>query len=407
MKIHFILIAYVLALLLSCNEKKSMEKKQEAAMADMDMKKENTDTMNAHNNHSGMGNMNMDDSMAAMPGMDETPRGPVTILTDKQMQLGDIRVDTVKEQILKDNIVLTATLNVNQNKVTSISSRVSGRIERLYYKNIGDYVPQGAKLYDLYSEELNNARQEYLLAIQRKNNLPGSIIDINQLIESAKNKLLLWGMSDAQIQELEKDKNASPLTSFYSKEGGNITMLDIKEGDYVMEGGTVVRLADLSTLWAEAQVYSSQLSRISRKAIARVQVPDMPGMEIDGEIEFVNPELNPDTRINLIRVTIANRQGKLKPGMPAYLFLSNNGYAGINLSTDAVLRDKGGASVWVQTGKNTFENRMVKTGLENNGRIEIISGLRYGDVVVVTGVFWLNSEYRFKKGTNPMSGMNM
>lgn len=370
------------------------------------------DTMNSHNTHDTMndmkmGNMNMGDSMSAMPEMKpQAPKIEIT-LNDKQIMLGDIKADTITIDKIKDRIILTATININQNTITSVSSRVMGRIDKLYFKNIGDYVQKGAKLYDLYSEELNNSKQEYILAIQRRKTFSNSVIDIDQLVQGARNKLLLWGMTDAQIKELETSEKTTPLTTFFSTGSGTITMLDVKEGDYVMEGVSIVRLADLSTLWAEAQVYSSQLSQIDKTAIANVQVPDIPSLNLKGKIEFVNPELSTDTRINLIRVHIPNVQQQLKPGMPAYVFLNNSEYNGITLPVDAVLREKNGASVWLQTSKNTFINRMVETGLENGGRIEIKSGLKHGDAVVTNGVYWLNSEYRFKKGSNPMSGMKM
>ena len=188
---------------------------------------------------------------------------------------------------------------------------------------------------------------------------------------------------------------------------GYITALDIREGDYVMEGGTIVKLADLSTLWAEAQVYTSQLSEIDRNGIATVQLPDMEGKEIKGRIEFVNPEINPDTRINLIRVSISNTGNQLKPGMPAYVVLKSQQHNSLTLPIDAVIRDGKGATVWVRTGEHSFKSKMVVPGLETGDRIEIKSGLSAGDVLVITGAYLLNSEYIFKKGANPMSGMKM
>src|SRR6266496_3080820 len=328
-------------------------------------------------------------------------------LSAQQIQLGNIQVDTLRTSAIGDQMVLTATLNFDQQKENSVSSRVMGRVEKLYFKNIGDYVSKGAKLFDVYSEELNNAKQEYLLALEKQRTLDNSVIDFSQLVQAAKNKLLLWGMSEEQINELAKNKKATPLTSFYSNANGYITSLDIKEGDYVMEGGTVVRLADLSTLWAEAQVYSSQLSSIDKGAEAIVQFPDMPGKEVKGKIEFKNPEINPDTRINLVRVSIPNSGKQLKPGMQAYVVIKNRLHNSMSLPTDAVIRDSKGASVWVQTGPRKFKYKMVEVGMEENDRIEIKSGLQAGDVVVISGAYLLNSEYIFTKGSSPMEGMDM
>jgi Cu(I)/Ag(I) efflux system membrane fusion protein len=328
-------------------------------------------------------------------------------LSPLQVQLGNIHAEGINSGMLGDKIVLTATLAFDQTKITSISARVMGRIEKLYFKNTGDYVKRGDKIFDLYSEELNNAKQELIMALERKNTLDNSLFDFNRLIQSAKFKLQLWGMNEAQIEELARIKKTTPTTTFYSSASGFITMLVLKEGDYAMEGGTVMRLADLSVIWAEAQIYSSQLSQIDRSGIAQVQIPDMPGKIINGKIEFVNPEINPDTRINLVRVSIPNPGNQLKPGMPAYVFFQNPKHKMLSLPIDAVIRDGKAALVWIQTGENTYKSRMVETGMETGERIEIKSGLKAGDIIVMSGAYLINSEYIFKKGANPMQGMKM
>ena len=329
-------------------------------------------------------------------------------LSEQQIQLGNIKTDTIRIGNFGDKIVLTATLNFDQMKSSAVSSRVMGRVERLYYKNLGDYVKQGSPLYDIYSEELNNAKQEYLLIIEKRLAFTNeNTIDFDQLIQGAKNKLFLWGMNESQVQELAKTKIAAPTTTFYSSSSGYITSLDTREGDYVMEGGTIVKLADLSTLWAEAQVYASQLAYIDQNSIATVQLPDLEGKEINGKIAFVNPEINPDTRINLIRVAIPNPGGLLKPGMPAYVLLKSPQRKTLTLPIDAVLRDGKGATVWIKTTGNAYKSIMVQTGLESDDRIEIKSGLNPGDVVVISGAYLLQSEYKFKKGADPMAGMKM
>ena len=329
------------------------------------------------------------------------------MLNDEQIRLGNIQTDTIRNGTIGDKLVLTATLNADESKVNSINGRIMGRIDRLYFKNVGDYVPKGAHLYDLYSEELNNAKQEYIAALEKQQTLDNSIIDFNRLLQSAKMKLLLWGMSEAQVNELGKTKKSSPLTSFFSNASGFITELPVMEGQYASEGMTIVKLADLSSLWAEAQVYASQLSAVDLNGIAIVQIPDLPGKEWKGKIEFANPEIIPDSRLNLIRVTIPNPNGILKPGMPAYVSIKSREIKTLTLPTDAVLRDGKMNTVWVKSGKNSFKMKMVEIGLESGDRIEIKSGLQNGDVIVMRGAYLLHSEYVFKKGNDPMAGMKM
>ncbi|WP_051416656.1 efflux RND transporter periplasmic adaptor subunit [Asinibacterium sp. OR53] len=360
----------------------------------------------------------------SMPGMDmskdsvrENVKGKAGVsvaggvgdiyLSGQQVQLANIRTDTLRPAMVGSKLVLTGTLAVNQQRTSSVSIRVMGRIDRLYFKNAGDYVRKGDRLYDIYSEDLNNAKQELIAAVERKELLDSSVVDMSRLIEGAKYKLQLWGMSAGQIDEVVKTRKTGLLTTFYSSSEGVIASLDLKEGDYAMEGATLMLLADLSTIWVEAQVYSSQLPQIDRIGTAEVQIPDLPGKRVKGEVEFVNPEINADTRINLIRISIPNEGGRLKPGMPAYVFLINPLHSMLSMPIDAVIRDGKGATVWVQTGEHTFASRMVEVGMESGDRIEIRSGLTAGDIVVVNGAYLINSEYIFRQGANPMAGMKM
>jgi Cu(I)/Ag(I) efflux system membrane fusion protein len=326
------------------------------------------------------------------------------MLSEQQVQLGNIRVDTIGKTVSGDKTVLTATLNVDETKSAAVNARIGGRIEKLYFKSTGDYLRKGDRLYDLYSEVLNNARQEYILALEKQEVLDNLIIDFKQLVAGARNKLLLWGMSEEQVEELAKTKKGSPLTTFYSPAGGYIAALESHEGDYVAEGTTILRLADLSSLWVEAQVYSSQLSAIDRNSKVTVQLPDAGGKEISGRIDFVNPEIDPAGRINLLRVTIPNPGALLKPGMPAYVILKNRPANVLTLPVDAVIRNEKHSIVWLQTGHNAYQSVMVETGWEDGNRIEIRSGLKEGDIIVTSGAYLLNSEYIFKRGVNPMAG---
>jgi Cu(I)/Ag(I) efflux system membrane fusion protein len=326
-------------------------------------------------------------------------------LSEQQILLGNIKTDSIHNGSIGDQLVLTATLNFNQMNSSAISARVSGRIDQLYFKNLGDQIQKGDPVFELYSEELNNAKQEYLLLLDKQKMFANEpMINFQQLLQAAKSKLLLWGMTETQIQELAKLKKANPLTTVYSNATGYITALYNKEGDYLMEGNSLLKLSNLDQLWAEAQVYTSQLAEINKNSMATVRLPDLNDLEIQGKIAFVNPEINPETRINLIRVTIPNEGHQLKPGMAAYVILKTPPRKSLSLPINAVIRNAKGASVWIETSKNHFKSVMVETGLENDDRIEIKSGLQDGLAVVVSGAYLLNSEYVFKKGSTPMEG---
>jgi Cu(I)/Ag(I) efflux system membrane fusion protein len=288
-----------------------------------------------------------------------------------------------------------------------VSARIGGRIERLYFKATGEYLHKEDKLYDLYSEELNNAKQEYLLALDRVDNLKGGLVDLKQLAEAARNKLLLWGMSEGQVAELARTRQVGTATSFYSPAGGYISEIGSHEGDYLSAGTVLVRLTDLSSVWVEAQVYTSQLSALDRTGKAVVRFPDLPGNEFSGRIGLVNPELDPGGRTNLVRVELANAEGLLRPGMSAEVAVTGGERHSLTLPEGAVLHSKGADVVWLATGHNRFRPVMVETGLEAEDRVEIRSGVKAGDVVVTEGAYLVNSEYAFKHGADAMSGMKM
>ena len=328
-------------------------------------------------------------------------------LSPEQMQLGNIQTDTIGKEFVGNQMILTGTLTFDETKVNDVSARVSGRIEKLYFKKIGDYVSKGTPLYDIYSEELNNAKQEYLLALQKKATLGNSLVNFDDIIDAAKNKLLLWGMSEQQIKNLNKDALANMKTTFFSTASGYITQLNLQEGDYVSEGASIVKLAGLSDLWVEAQVYATQLSQLNNAKDVTIQIPDIPGKTIPGKISFQNPELNPATRINLIRINIPNKDNELKPGMSAYITVKTGGVNALFLPSGAVLRDGKMAMIWIETSQNKFKSVMVETGMESGNMIEIKLGVHQNDVVVTTGAYLLQSEYVFRKGASPMEGMDM
>ena len=279
-----------------------------------------------------------------------------------------------------------------------------GRVEKLYYKSSGDFVLKGSALYDLFSEELNNAKLEYILSLEQKEKLANPAgIDMDQLVAAAENKLLLWGLLPTQVKELANSRKATPTSTFYSPVSGYITSLAVLEGEYIMEGGPLIYLADLTGLWAEAQVFSSQLADLKDYETAVIRIPDLGNKEISGRVELINPELASGTRISYLRVSIPNAAAPLRPGMAAYVVLENTRPGIFTLPIDAVIRDEKTSSVWIQTSANSFKNVMVETGAESDDRIEIKSGLTEGQLVVQSGAYLLQSEYIFRKGADPMA----
>ena len=328
-------------------------------------------------------------------------------LSKQQIRLGNITTQTISksESSLEQNY--TGVLTINQEKVNTVSTRAMGRIERLYFKTIGEYVKKNEPVYSLYSEDIAIAKQDYFTAYKQLN-MPGDFgKNAQNMLKAAKQKLLFFGLTNAQIESIKTKVEVSPYTIFYSTSNGYISEIVATEGSYMMEGSAVIKLADLNSLWLETQVNVNYAKNVDLGQNAKVVFPDFPDKNINARVSFVNPEINSDTRLLLIRLEISNQSLQLKPGMQAVVKLTQSNVKGFFIPIDAVIREEKASYIWVEKRTGVFENVMVETGAEIDGMIEIKSEIDPSKKVVVSGAYAINSEYKFRKGSDPMEGMKM
>lgn len=328
-------------------------------------------------------------------------------LSKQQIRLGNITTQSVSESQSSLEQSYTGVLTINQEKITTISARSMGRIEKLYYKAVGDYVAKNQAVYQLYSEDIAIAKQDYYTAYKQLT-MPGDFgKNANNMLHSAKQKLAFFGLTNAQIESLKSGKEISPYTIFYSPVSGTISEISTTEGSYAMEGSAVIKVADLNSLWLETQVNVSYAKNLKIGQTAKITFTDFPEKTINAKVSFINPEINPETRLLLIRLEIPNQGLLLKPGMQAMAKLTQSNLKGLYIPVDAVIREENASYVWVEKRPGVFANVMVETGIETNGMIEIKSDLDPSKKVVITGAYAVNSEYKFRKGSDPMEGMKM
>jgi membrane fusion protein, copper/silver efflux system len=328
-------------------------------------------------------------------------------MSDEQMELANVRTEEVDEGWIGEEKVLNAQIVANENYKQKISSRLDGRIEKLYFKNTGETVKQGDVLYEIYSEELLSTFREYVMALEKENQSSDVQVDYSKLREAAKNKLLLWGLTESQIKSLATSPETRPTVPILSKTNGTVTKINVKQGEYVTMGMDLFELTDFSNLWVEAQLFANEIQDFSYNDEAMVRISGIPDLDIKGKIDFILPELQPQSKVVLVRIGIPNKDLLLKPGMQAYITLKSNEHKALLVNANAVLEDSKGNSVWVKKNDGTFQIKMIEVGVENSGMFEVTSGLKQGDEVVVSGAYLLNSEYIFKKGASPMEGHDM
>ncbi|WPU94675.1 efflux RND transporter periplasmic adaptor subunit [Mucilaginibacter sabulilitoris] len=334
--------------------------------------------------------------------------GNRVLLTKTQMQLGGIKTDTVKEQNTGEEKSLTGTVTTNENKTDQLSARIAGRIQRLFVRTTGETIRIGQPIYTVYSEDLLEAEKEYLLAKEQAKKLNNPDVDYQQLIAGAENKLLLWGLTRVQIRELAKTGEASAMVTMLSTIGGTVADVMVHEGDYVSEGMPILKTQALNSLWVEAQLYASETGSYRDHDPVNVSFPDLGGQSIKGTIDFINPELSGFSKVDLIRVTIPNPQGLIRPGMQAYVSAGGGEKRSLAVPASAVIYGGKGDLVWVKNADGSFSARIIKTGPGNSSYVSVLSGLTAGEVVVTGGAYLLNSEASFgnSDGQMNMSGMD-
>lgn len=326
-------------------------------------------------------------------------------LGESQIALANITTMVVGTGALSNFKQLNGRLATDPEKTTVISSRVPGRIEVLYVKETGVKVIKGQPLYKIYSEQLASLQQEYLLAVAQVKQFPDDA-RFQQIEKAARQKLALYDQSDAQITQLVRSGKVSPYVTYPATVSGVVSEVTATEGQYVAEGGAVMRLESYNQLWVEADVYPAEASAIHIGQSVKVIVS---GWENDPQmmtVQFINPALQSGSQLMQVRGRISNPDNHWQPGQQVNVLLPVQSKGNVmSLPVDAVIRDGKGAHVWIEKVRGKFEPRMVRTGMENFDSVEITDGLKEGDTVVVTGAYLLYSEYILKKGSDPMAGM--
>jgi len=340
------------------------------------------------------------------------PAGPdknKIVLTATQIQLGGIQTDTVKEENTGSEKMLSGTVTTDENKAEELSAKIAGRIQQLFVRAPGQKISAGQPVYAIYSADLQESEKEYLLAKQQQKVLHNPDVDYAQLVSAAENKLLLWGLTSTQIRNLAASGKVSPTVTVFSKVSGTVSDIAVHEGDYVTEGMTILKTQALNSLWVQAQVYANETDYFKVNDAVSVSFPDLNGQVITGKVEFMNPELSDASKVDLIRISIPNNQGLIRPGMQAYIAMNKGEKRSLAIPASAILSSGTGNTVWIRNSDGSFSMRQVSLGEGNNSFVAILSGLSSGEVVVSNGAYLLNSEYIFKNGDDKkgMAGMKM
>jgi Cu(I)/Ag(I) efflux system membrane fusion protein len=278
---------------------------------------------------------------------------------------------------------------------------VPGRIEKLFVDFTGANVKKGGPLVSLYSPELFSTQQEYFLSLEtmekvKGSNIPGTLENAKSLVEASQKRLRLWGITDEQIEELEKNRNLSTNITIYAPIAGTVIQKDALEGMYVGEGTPLYRIADLSIVWMYSDIYESEIAHVQEGQNVDITLTAYPGRNFLGKITFIAPFLDPNTRTVQVRSEIDNRDSMLKPGMYANALLKINLGKMLSLPKDAIIYSGKRAIVFIDKGNGRFAPREVVLGAEAEGYYQVLSGLEEHEMVVTSANFLIDSESKLR-----------
>ena len=324
-------------------------------------------------------------------------------------QMIGVRTGLVERKALQRNIRAVGRVEYDEKRLSSVNLKVGGWVEELFVKSTGEEVHRGDPLFSLYSPDLLEAERNYLLAARAapQKATTGSDDLAGLTVKSARERLLLLDLSEDQIRELESKQDVPRLTTIAAKSDGVVTKRNVVQGTSVEPGRDLYELADLSTVWLLADVYEYELPIVHVGLEARVQLSSQPSEIYTGNVTFVYPYLNQETRTVRVRIEVPNPERKLKPGMYATAFIAADLGEQLVVDDQAVLETGTRQIVFVDLGDGHLEPREVQVGEHAGGQAVIESGLAEGERVVVSGNFLVDSESRLKaallKGTQGAS----
>ena len=332
--------------------------------------------------------------MDLIPVYEEGDDGDAVKISPSVVQNLGVRTSKVKYGRLWRRIDTVGYVGYDEDRISHIHLRTDGWIEKLNVKSEGEQVSKGDVLFQLYSPTLVNAQEEFIQSLKI-----GSV----NLRNASRDRLLALGISSNQIDELSRTRKVQRLLKFYAPQDGVITELRIREGMYIKPATEIMMLADLSSVWIMAEVFESQTGWVKKGQTAEVYLKYLPDMQMEGEVDYVYPALNPKTRTLKVRLRFPNNKNILKPNMYADVTI----YGGakkdlLYIPREALIRTGQKTRVILDAGEGKYEARDVKVGIESGDSIEITAGLHEGESVVTSGQFLIDSEASLKASLKRM-----
>ena len=333
-----------------------------------------------------------------------------TIAVDPRI-VQSMGVRTAKAEVKEISRTIRAVGQVtyDERNLTVVTTKLPGWVERLYVKATGDPIRKGRRLLSLYSPELVTTQEEYLLALKnlqtmQQSGIPEFQESSRRLLAAARQRLEYWDIPDSQIERLKRTGEVQKTLTLVSPVNGIVIKRMVTEGQMVRAGMPLLEVADLSTVWVEADIYEYELPWVKVGQSATMTLTYLPGETFHGRVQYIYPYLQEATRTAKVRLAFANPGLKLKPDMYADVEIDSPlKQATVVIPSEAVLNTGEKQHVFLALGQGHFAPREIKVGVRgDDGMVQVLSGLKGGEEVVTSAQFLLDSESRFREAIAQM-----
>jgi len=340
-------------------------------------------------------------------GATDQPAGAVSIDPTTVQNIG-VRTTKAERRTLSRHIRTIGRIDYDEERLSRLYPKIDGWIEKMYVNKTGEAIKKNAILLEIYSPQLVATQEEYLLALQNRDNLASSTFEeikrgAVSLAQAARERLALLDVPEHQIRELEETRKIKKTLHIHSPFAGTVTHIGARQGQYVTPQTELYRIADLSRVWVYVDVYEDDLAWASVGDAADMQVTALPGRVFQGKVAAIYPYLEAKTRTARIRLEFRNHDLALKPEMYANIVLhASRQIDAVTVPAEAVVRSGAREIVFVVTGPGKFAPRQIRLGVSSEGQTQVMDGLQAGEEVVVSAQFLIDSESKLREAVSKM-----
>jgi Cu(I)/Ag(I) efflux system membrane fusion protein len=322
-----------------------------------------------------------------------------------------VKVEEVVRRKLDKVIRTNGKVDYDERKVYSVNTKVMGWVEKLYVDYTGKVVRKGESLMEFYSPELVTTQEEYLQALNYQKKLQQSSLEeakkgSDDLIQSARRRLLNWDIPESEIRALEQRGAPKKTMTIYSPADGIVMEKMVRAGQNVMAGMELYKIADLSTVWVLADIYQYELAWVKLGQSVDMELSYLPGKPFRGIITYIYPYLSEETKTTKVRIEVRNTTTfELKPDMFATVkIVSPLSIEAVVVPDQAIIRSGERNIAVIALGGGYFDPREVKLGVQSEGYVQVLNGIKEGEKIVISSQFLIDSESNLKAAISQMSG---